>query len=79
MGWKTSLGKVADRLTKPDEQLDSDDLRESTRKLGATPICDAVDRSITCCCMDRLVLARPRWRRSSRVNWASASAPRPGR
>ncbi|RNI18376.1 OB-fold nucleic acid binding domain-containing protein [Flexivirga caeni] len=61
MGWKSSLGRVADRLTKPDEQLESDDLRESTRKLGATPICDAQDRSIVSCCGTvRSVSLRPR-------------------
>lgn len=61
MSWKTSLGKVAERLTKPDEQLESDDLRENTRKLGATPICDAEDRSIASCCGTvRSVSLRPR-------------------
>lgn len=61
MGWKSSLGKVAERLTKPDEQLESDDLRETSRRLGATPICDAVDRSIVSCCGTvRSVSLRPR-------------------
>jgi len=61
MSWKSSLGKVAERLTKPDEQLESDDLRATTRKLGATPICDAPDRSISSCCGTvRSVSLRPR-------------------
>ncbi|WP_446663898.1 OB-fold nucleic acid binding domain-containing protein [Flexivirga sp. B27] len=61
MSWKTSLGKVTDRLTKSDEMLESDDLQATTRKLGATPICDAADRSISCCCGTvRSVSLRPR-------------------
>ena len=61
MSWKTSLGKVAERLAKPVEQLESDELRETTRKLGATPICDAVDRSVVSCCGTvRSVSLRPR-------------------
>ncbi len=61
MSWKTSLGKVTDRLTKPDDVLESDDLQATTRKLGATPICDAADRSIACCCGTvRSVSLRPR-------------------
>lgn len=61
MSWKRSLGKVADRLTKPDEELESSDLQETSRKLGATPICDAEDRSISCCCGTvRSVSLRPR-------------------
>lgn len=61
MGWKTSLGKVADRLTKTDDLLERDDLQETTRKLGATPICDAVDRTIVSCCGTvRSVSLRPR-------------------
>lgn len=61
MSWKTSWGKVADRLTKSDDSLENDDLQESTRRLGATPICDAADRSIASCCGTvRSVSLRPR-------------------
>ena len=36
-------------------------------------------RSTMCCSSARPVSARPRWRRSSRANWASTSAPPPAR
>lgn len=61
MSWKTSLGKVTEKLTKSDDVLESDDLQATTRKLGATPICDAADRSIASCCGTvRSVSLRPR-------------------
>jgi hypothetical protein len=39
----------------------------------------AARRSTMCCSSARRGSARPRWRRSSRASWASASAPPPGR
>ena len=39
----------------------------AARAAAATP-------SITCCCTARPASARPRWRRSWRASWASASA-----
>lgn len=61
MSWKTSLGKVTDKLTKSDDVLESDDLQATSRKLGATPICDAADRSIASCCGTvRSISLRPR-------------------
>lgn len=61
MSWKTSLGKVTEKLTKTDDMLERDDLQASTRQLGATPICDAEDRAVTSCCGTvRSVSLRPR-------------------
>ncbi|WP_265444002.1 OB-fold nucleic acid binding domain-containing protein [Flexivirga meconopsidis] len=61
MSLKTSFGKVADRLTRSETSLERDELREAARKHGATPICDATDRSMASCCGTvRSVSLRPR-------------------
>ncbi|BDZ57819.1 hypothetical protein FB554_1109 [Barrientosiimonas humi] len=56
-GWRKVLG----RLTRPDEQLEAEEKRETSAQLGGTPICDVHDRELAQVCGEvRAVSVRPR-------------------
>lgn len=56
-GWRRALG----RLTSAPSDLESDDLRETSARLGGTPICDLRDRELACVSGTvRSVSVRPR-------------------
>lgn len=53
--------RLTDRWTRPQEQVEADELREATAELGGTPICDLADRDIAQVCGTvRCVTVRPR-------------------
>lgn len=56
-----ALRRLADRLTKPDQELESEELREETRDGACTPIDEVDDRKV-CRCRGivRSVSLRPR-------------------
>lgn len=55
------LRRVTDKLTRPQSQLEAEELRETTSQMGGKPICDVTDREIVRVCGTvRSVSLRPR-------------------
>jgi len=58
---KGFLSRWADRLARPIEEFEADDLRADTERVGATPICDLPNRErAKVCGVVRSVTMRPR-------------------
>lgn len=58
---RSTLSRLGERLTKTEEQIEADELREDTDRLGATPINTLDDREVAQVCGSvRAVTLRPR-------------------
>lgn len=55
------FGRLADRLTRADDELEADELQDEAERVGATPICDLPNRERAHVCGTiRSVTLRPR-------------------
>ncbi|MCE1177488.1 MAG: OB-fold nucleic acid binding domain-containing protein [Micrococcales bacterium] len=60
-GRRGLLGRLSDRLTKPVDEIERDELREGATALGTTPIARLADREVASACgAVKCVTLRPR-------------------